>query len=177
MSRTCPPRPPHCPPRPGVGIIRAVRLVPARIRHGRPVRLLLRALIAAVLSLLVLASGAGAAIRPRRGDRPDHLVCADRAGGSGPAAGPVTEHDASGGGLRLGDGGHQAGPPYAGWGGRPAGHLAVIPGKPSRPGRAHPGRSSSGALHLDGHGPARTPGGRDDGEVTASQARKCAHAH
>jgi hypothetical protein len=31
-----------------------VVLVPARIRHGRPVRLLLRAIIAIVLSLLVL---------------------------------------------------------------------------------------------------------------------------
>ena len=45
---------PALPARPGTGIIRTVRLVPARIRHGRPVRLLLRAIIAAVLSLLVL---------------------------------------------------------------------------------------------------------------------------
>jgi hypothetical protein len=42
----------HVPP--GTGIMPTVRLVPARIRHGRPVRLLLRAIIAAVLSLLVL---------------------------------------------------------------------------------------------------------------------------
>ncbi|MGA2830995.1 MAG: hypothetical protein ABSF03_33335 [Streptosporangiaceae bacterium] len=41
--------------RPGTGIIGAVRLVPARIRHGRPLRLLLRAVIAALLSLLVLS--------------------------------------------------------------------------------------------------------------------------
>jgi hypothetical protein len=39
---------------PGIGLWRAVLLVPARIRHGRPLRLLLRALTAAVLSLLVL---------------------------------------------------------------------------------------------------------------------------
>jgi len=39
---------------PGSGMIRTIRLVPARIRYGRPVRLLLRAVIAAVLSLLVL---------------------------------------------------------------------------------------------------------------------------
>jgi hypothetical protein len=39
---------------PGAGIMRTVRLAPARIRHGRPVRLLLRAIIVAVLSLLVL---------------------------------------------------------------------------------------------------------------------------
>ena len=45
---------PALPARPGTGIIRIVRLVPARIRHGRPVRLLLRAIVAAVLSLLVL---------------------------------------------------------------------------------------------------------------------------
>jgi hypothetical protein len=42
------------PARPGTGIIGTVRLVPARIRHGRPMRLLLRAVIAALLSLLVL---------------------------------------------------------------------------------------------------------------------------
>ena len=39
---------------PGASIARALRLVPARIRHGRHWRLLLRALTAAVLSLLVL---------------------------------------------------------------------------------------------------------------------------
>ncbi len=38
----------------GAGIIRATRLVPARIRYGRPWHLLARALAAAVLSLLVL---------------------------------------------------------------------------------------------------------------------------
>ena len=49
-----PVRAPALPARPGTGIIRTVRLVPACIRHGRPVRLLLRAIIAALLSLLVL---------------------------------------------------------------------------------------------------------------------------
>ena len=39
---------------PGAGILRAALLIPARIRHGRPLRLLARAIIAAVLSLLVL---------------------------------------------------------------------------------------------------------------------------
>ena len=39
---------------PGVGILRAALLIPARIRHGRPLRLLARAIAAAVLSLLVL---------------------------------------------------------------------------------------------------------------------------
>ena len=39
---------------PGVGIVRAALLLPARIRHGRPLRLLARAVVAALLSLLVL---------------------------------------------------------------------------------------------------------------------------
>ena len=39
---------------PGLRLIRAARLVPARIRHGRPWHLLLRALTAAILSLLVV---------------------------------------------------------------------------------------------------------------------------
>ena len=42
------------PAAPGTGIIGTVRLVPARIRHGRPLRLLLRAVMAALTSLLVL---------------------------------------------------------------------------------------------------------------------------
>ena len=58
------------------------------------------------------APGARGALRARRGDRPDHVVCADGAGGSGPATGPVINHDASGGGLRLGERPHQAGPPH-----------------------------------------------------------------
>jgi hypothetical protein len=41
-------------PAPPIGWWRAVRLVPARIRHGRPLRLVARAITAAVLSLLVL---------------------------------------------------------------------------------------------------------------------------
>ena len=45
---------PMLPVGPGTGIVRTVRLVPARIRYGRPLRLLLRAIIAAVLSVLVL---------------------------------------------------------------------------------------------------------------------------
>ena len=39
---------------PGGRLLRAARLVPARIRHGRPWHLLARALAAAVLSLLVV---------------------------------------------------------------------------------------------------------------------------
>jgi hypothetical protein len=41
---------------------------------------------------------------------------------------------------------------------------AIDPGKPSRPGPPGPGRSSSGVLHLDPVGLARTPGGRVDGD-------------
>ena len=39
---------------PGGGIVRAALLLPARIRHGRPLRLLARAIAAAALSLLVV---------------------------------------------------------------------------------------------------------------------------
>ena len=39
---------------PGIGIVRAALLIPARIMHGRPLRLLARAVVAVVLSLLVL---------------------------------------------------------------------------------------------------------------------------
>jgi hypothetical protein len=39
---------------PGLGMLRAALLIPARIRHGRPLRLLARAIAAAVLSLVVL---------------------------------------------------------------------------------------------------------------------------
>ncbi len=42
-----------------VSLWRAVLLVPARIRHGRPLRLLLRIAAAAVLALIVLHTGAG----------------------------------------------------------------------------------------------------------------------
>src|ERR1022692_979595 len=49
------------PPAPAVNVTpwRAFLLLPARIRHGRPGRLALRVLAAAVLALLVLHSGAG----------------------------------------------------------------------------------------------------------------------
>ena len=78
---------------------------------------------------------AGPAVRSRRGHRPDHVVRADGARGSGPAAGPVKD-DASGGVLRLGDGGTPGRAAARGRGGRPAGHLAVIPGQAeqTRPG-------------------------------------------
>ncbi len=39
---------------PGAGMVRAARLVPARIRHGRPWHLLARALAAALASLIVI---------------------------------------------------------------------------------------------------------------------------
>jgi hypothetical protein len=52
------------PPPPGTAGLpaspwRGVLLVPARIRHGRPLRLLLRTAAAAVLALIVLHTGAG----------------------------------------------------------------------------------------------------------------------
>jgi hypothetical protein len=49
------PAPTASPPgRPGAGIVCAVLLIPPRVRHGRPWRLLARALIAAILSLAVV---------------------------------------------------------------------------------------------------------------------------
>jgi len=51
-----PPRPPS--PRPPLSPWHAAALVPSRIRHGRPGRLLLR-ILAAALVLIVLHSGAG----------------------------------------------------------------------------------------------------------------------
>ena len=47
------------PDAPGVNTARALRLVPARIRHGRPLRLVLRILAAVVLALIAAQSGAG----------------------------------------------------------------------------------------------------------------------
>jgi hypothetical protein len=40
-------------------LLRAVALIPARIRHGRPLRLVLRVLVAVLLSAVVVRSGAG----------------------------------------------------------------------------------------------------------------------
>ena len=48
------PAPATRPVSPAAGLVRAARLVPARIRHGRPWHLLARALTAALLSLLVM---------------------------------------------------------------------------------------------------------------------------
>jgi hypothetical protein len=44
---------------PGVKMAYSVLLLPARVRHGRPLRLLARVLAAAVLALVVARSGAG----------------------------------------------------------------------------------------------------------------------
>jgi hypothetical protein len=55
---------PALPARPGAGIARTAVMVPARIRHGRPLRLLARAVAAAVLSVLVLAAIPGQASGP-----------------------------------------------------------------------------------------------------------------
>jgi hypothetical protein len=65
LTATRPPRarprvpPPPAPvPRPAVSSWRAVALVPSRVRHGRPARLALRILAAAVLALITARSGA-----------------------------------------------------------------------------------------------------------------------
>jgi hypothetical protein len=49
---------------PGAGLIRSAALVPARIRHGRPLRLLARAIVAAALPVLVLHAIPGQASGP-----------------------------------------------------------------------------------------------------------------
>jgi hypothetical protein len=49
---------------PGANLRPGLRTIPARIRHGRPLRLLLRALAAALLSLLTLALIPGQASGP-----------------------------------------------------------------------------------------------------------------
>ena len=152
----------------------APRLVPARIRHGRLVRLLLRAVIAALLSLLVL-----------------HLILGQPAGSAvvtslitwfgltargdlAPPPGPVTKMMPP-----AGASGSVTGPPgqaaVRGWGGRPAGHLAVIPGqaeqtrpRPSRsfvqwgapPGQARPGPRPWRAGRQRGDTPARPANAR-----------------
>jgi hypothetical protein len=57
-ARDLPP-PRAAPARPRLSPWRAVVMVPSRVRHGRPVRLLLRILATALLVLVVLHSGAG----------------------------------------------------------------------------------------------------------------------
>ena len=47
------------PARPGTRTARALLLIPARIRHGRPLRLALRVLAAVLLALVAAESGAG----------------------------------------------------------------------------------------------------------------------
>ncbi len=47
----------------------------------------------------------------------------------------------------------------------------IDPGEPGRPGPARQGRSSSGALHLDPWGQARSPDGRVDGRRDDQQDR------
>ena len=67
-------------------LIAAAWQLPARIRHGRPLRLVIRALAAALLSPGRAAPDPRPARRPRPGHRPDYLVPAHRPLGPGPAA-------------------------------------------------------------------------------------------
>ena len=55
----CPACGPRRPAPPGAKLARSVRLLPARIRHGRPLRLLARIVAAVLLALVVARSGAG----------------------------------------------------------------------------------------------------------------------
>ena len=87
---------------PGARIAGALVLVPARIRHGRPWRMLLRAIVAAVLSLLVLHLIPG---QPSGPAVVTGLITwfVLTARGIWPRRRAGDKTDASGGGLRLGD--------------------------------------------------------------------------
>ena len=77
-----PPRPARTPPA-------RCWLVPARIRHGRPLRLALRVLAAVVLALVAAESGAGGPAAAGVAAGLAVWVGPDRAGGSRPAPGTV----------------------------------------------------------------------------------------
>ena len=70
------PRPPPLPAGARLGPWRAVVLVPARVRHGRPARLVLRIVAAAVAALLIWHSGAGTPGGRRAAHRHRHLAAA-----------------------------------------------------------------------------------------------------
>ena len=106
---------------------------PARVRRGRPLRLLLRAVIAAALSLLVLQPDPRHRRRPGRRRRPDRLVRADRPPGPGTPARTVKRQVPP------------AGPRAPGWTRARArasrrsrlGWGGAIPSPPARASRAH----------------------------------------
>jgi hypothetical protein len=75
-----------------VSVLAAVRQLPGRIRHGRPLRLVIRAAVAALLSLTVL-SLIPASRRACARLRADHAVRTDQPLRPGTPAGPVTNAD------------------------------------------------------------------------------------
>ena len=159
-------------------LARAARLVPARIRHGRPWHLLARALAAAAAVAAGGGPAAGPAIRSRPGDGPGHLVRLHRARGPGPATRPVKEGVpwcAAGDFLATSRLRASRGDPC----GRPAGqHRGQQPSCPARPGQRRacrpPTRSPPPAGHRPNNHPPLPPAAENG---RARQGRKCAHAH
>ncbi len=133
---------------------RALLLVPARIRHGRPLRLVARALAAALLSLLVLALIPGQASGPAVVTGLVIWFCLHGPRRPGPATRamkqPCLRRGTSGSGMEEN--------PVRAW---PLPSAAVVPPL-SRADR--PGRVKRENRALDPARPARFSGWRDDGD-------------
>ncbi len=61
LARTIPQPPPPAAPAPGRRFLRAMVILAARVRHGRPLTLAIRTLLGVIVALAVLHSGAGLA--------------------------------------------------------------------------------------------------------------------
>ena len=64
LARTIPQPPPPAAPAPGRRFLRAMVILAARVRHGRPLTLAIRTLLGVIVALAVLHSGAGPAPSP-----------------------------------------------------------------------------------------------------------------
>ena len=124
---------------------RPLLLLPERIWHGHPLRLALRAIIAAVLSLVVLALIPGSRRRARRRVRAGLVVRADGPVGPGPAAGPLTVKGVGGWCRVVRFFTHLPG-------------AGPSPGKSGGPGRTHKGRARRPGLARRAYGPPAMPG-------------------
>ena len=88
-------------PAPARSTYRPLRLLPSRIVHGRPMRLLIRAAVCAALSLLVLRLIPWHRRRARRRGRPDLVLRPDRPLRPGTPAPPLTAKEQVGAGCRA----------------------------------------------------------------------------
>ena len=141
---------------------RPLLLLPERIWHGHPLRLALRAIIAAVLSLVVLALIPGSAAAPADVARAGLVVRADGPVGPGPAAGPLTVKGTVGGAASFGS------LPTC---------RARVPRRASPGGQAGPIRAGQGrpglreaSVRPPGHARPRTS--QDTGQTTARRSRR-----